>query len=348
MPSRNRTEMHIGLDLALETLNATPTNRLDPSAKDFFLNMTITEFVKSVIKKSNTPDEEKRVPFKILTYGDIISKYNDIYTLIKTDETLLPNTIIDNNFHQYTLPTDLFRFEASFASVRPIDCITYPAATAPTLANSSGAGTVDAGIHRYAVTFVYPTVETDIINTSVATITVDSNKNVDLTNIPLGLTGCTARKIYRTKLLGNWYVMYLVTTISNNTATTYTDSATDASLTTLYSGNSNDTQLPNVLLNTYDIIAFNNNPFGGKRKYIGTIIETPNYLRLYHNQRYAISKVGVIYVKRPAILSSIVTQCDLPEATHDQIITDTAKFISAATANGNYEQLLTEAKMQNQ
>lgn len=348
MPVRTRTDMHIGLDVALEVLNASPTNRLDPAIKDYFLNRTINEYVKGVIAKANKPDESKRVPLRTLTHGDILSKYNDIYTLIKIDESILPSTVIDNNFYQYTLPTDLLRFEASYTNVRPIDCITYPAATPPTLANSVGAGTVDAGAHKYAITFVYPTVETDIIASSIASITVSSSKNVELTNIPLGLTGCTARKIYRTKLLGNWYVMYLVATINDNITTIYTDSATDASLTTLYSGNTHDTQLPNLLLETYDIIAFNNNPYGGKKKYIGTILETNSTvlygtLRVYHNQRYAISRLGIIYIKKPATLTTGV-DCDLPVSVHDTIVDETAKFISAATVSGNYQQLLMEAK----
>ena len=343
MPARTRAEMHIGLDLALEVLNASPSNRMDPAIKDYFLNRTITEYIKEVIARANKPDESKRVPLKILTHGDILAKYNDIYTLIKIDESILPSTVIDNNFYQYTLPTDLLRFEASYTNVRPLDCITYAAATPPTLANSSGAGTVDAGAHKYAVTFVYPTVETDIIVSSIASITVGASKNVELTAIPIGETGCTARKIYRTKLTGNWYSMYYVGTISDNTTTVYTDSATDASLTIPYFGNTHDTQIPNLLLPLYDIIAFNDNPYGGKSKYIGTIIEN-SVLRVYHNQRYAISRLGIIYVKKPAVLAATPVNCDLPESVHDTIVDETAKFISAATVSGNYQQLLMEAK----
>ena len=358
MPLRTRADMHIGLDLALEILNATPTNRLDPAIKDYFLNRTITTFVKNVIAEANKPDESKRVPFRLLTYGDINNKYNDIYTLIKVDDTLLPITEIDNTFFQYILPTDLLRFETSFANVRPIDCIIYPSATKPTLANSVGAGTVDAGLHYYFVTYMYGTLETDINGVNVASLTVDASKNVELTAIPLGLSSCTARKIYRSKLNDPWYKAYLVTTLDNGvtqTTQTYTDTATDVSLTTLYSGNTNDTQLPNLLLNTYDIISFNSNPYGGSRKYIGTILETnPNtllsgYLKLYHLDRYAISKVGIIYIKKPAILTSSpeIRNCDLPESIHDNIVDETAKYIAAVTANNNYQTLLNEAK-QNQ
>lgn len=353
MPIRTRAEMHIGLDLILNVLNATPSNRLDPPVRDYFLNRTISEFVKNEIAKANKPDESKRIPFRILTSGDISTKYNNLYTLIKIDDNLLPiYPTIDNNFYQYILPTDLFRFETSFANVRPLDHITYPSASKPTLINSSG-GTVDAGIHNYFVTFVYPTVETDITGENVATITVGASNNIELSNIPLGLTGCTARKIYRNKLNTPWHKAYYVGTVSGNSTQIYTDSATDASLTILYTGNIYDTQLTNPLLDTNDIISFNNNPYGGKRKYIGTILETNSillsgYLRLYHLNRYAINKVGVIYIKKPAILTSSpsIIDCDLPGSVHDVIVEDTAKFISAAVNSGNYQQLLMEAKQQ--
>lgn len=345
MPIRTRAEMHIGLDLILNVLNATPSNRLDPAVKDYFLNRTISEFIKGEVDKVNKPDESKRVPFRILTYGDILNKYNNLYTLIKVDDTLRPLTIIDNNFYQYTLPSDLSRFEGSFANVRPLDCIIYPSAIAPIVANSTGAGTVTAGLHYYVITFVYPTLETDINGINVASVTITTSKNAELTAIPLGLADCTARKIYRTKVGDPWYKLYYVGTVSGNTTTIYTDSITDASLTIPYSGNLNDTQLFNALLNTYDIIAFNNNPYGGKRKYIGTIIDSTG-LKLYHNQRYVISKVGIIYLKKPTIITSSpdITICDLPESVHDNIVEDTAKFISAAVNSGNYQQLLMEAK----
>lgn len=349
MPIRTRADMHIGLDLALEVLDATPMNRLDPPIKDYFLNRTISEYVKNVVAKANEPDEAKRVPFRLLTHGDIVSKYNNLYTLIKIDDTLLPLTQIDNNFYQYTLPSDLFRFETSFANVRPIDCILYPSAGAPTLAAAAGTG-VDIGLHYYFVTFVYSTVETDINGINVSSITIAApNGYVNLTNLPVGATGCTARKIYRSRVGEAWYRGRLLTTISDNTTLTFQDTIADSALGALYIGNSHDTEITNPLLQTYDIISFNNNPYGGKRKYIGTILET-NGLRLYHLDRYAISKVGVIYIKKPAILTSSpgVVNCDLPESVHDKIVDDTAKFIAAATTSGNYQQLLMEAKKQNQ
>jgi len=346
MPTLTRNEMHINIDLAIKKLDSYPITILDPLVKDVFINRTIDEFINFTVNKSNFPDENKRVPFRILTYGDILSKYSSLYTLIKIDDTLLPLTPIDTNFYQYTLPSDLFKYEASFTNVRPIDCITYPSATALTATLGSGAGNVDDGKHYYFVTFIYSTLETDIngINVDDATVIAKGvNGKIELTAIPLGLTGCTARKIYRTKVGEAWYNGRLLTTISDNVTTIYTDNVADANLGALYSGNSNDTQLPNLLLDDYDIISFNNNPFGGGRQYIGTILETTG-LRLYHLGRYAISKVGIIYIKKPAILSSTITQCDLPELVHTTIVENTIKYIMTTVNNGSFDQIASQVK----
>ena len=348
MAIRTRADMHIGLDLMLNTLNATPTNRMDPVIKDYFLNDTIAKFVKKVINKVNAPDESKRVPFRILTYGDILNKYNDIYTLIKIDDSLVPISF-DNNTLLYTLPTDLFRFETSSIFVRPNNCITYPSAIAPTLSQGV-AGNVNVGLHYYFVTFLYGTVETDAVVTGVANTTIaTSAKQVAISNIPLGLTGCTGRKIYRTIAGGKWYEAKLLTTLANNSSTTYTDNTADASLGVAGFNNTHDTELQNVLISLYDRATFNNNPFGGKKKLIATYIDSTG-LKVDILNRYAVSKFNMIYIKKPAVLTSSPTiiNCDLPESVHDDIVEDTAKFIAAAVTSGNYEHILNEVKLRNQ
>ena len=267
---------------------------------------------------------------------------------IKVDEVNVPTLpLIDDNYSIYSLPTDLYRFETSYSYVRSLDCA-VTAATAPTVALAGvGAGNVDDGIHKYAITFVYPAGDTGLDYGSIATVTVtdkSTNGKVAITNIPLGSTGCTARKIYRTAAGGK--VLKLLATISDNTTTTYVgpDNTADASLGVVLPVTT-DIQLPNVLLNTYDIIPFNSNPYGGKGKYIGTILET-NGLQLHHLQRYYINRIGIIYIKNPAILISVPAEidCDLPGSVHDKIVEDTATFIAAAVANGSYEHLLNEAK----
>ena len=60
------------------------------------------------------------------------------------------------------------------------------------------------------------------------TASVTAYRTVNLTNIPIGPSGTTARKLYRTAAGGSQ--LKLVATIGNNTATTYQDTTTDASL----------------------------------------------------------------------------------------------------------------------
>jgi fibronectin-binding autotransporter adhesin len=99
---------------------------------------------------------------------------------------------------------------------------------APTLAIAAGGG-VDTGAHTYAITFVGQTGEETVAGTTAAISTTGGNNTVNLTAIPTGPSGTVSRKVYRSKV-GTTSPLFLVTTIANNSATTYSDTATDASL----------------------------------------------------------------------------------------------------------------------
>ena len=117
---------------------------------------------------------------------------------------------------------------------------TYAPATAPTAA--AGATGLLAGGYQYAVTFVTAYGETDFSPTS--TVLTVTSKQVNLTAVPVSSdTAVTSRKIYRTNgtVAG---VFYLVATISNNTATTYTDNMADSALPSQAASSANTTQAP--------------------------------------------------------------------------------------------------------
>lgn len=97
--------------------------------------------------------------------------------------------------------------------------------TAPTLA--VGAATGLTGTFYGKVTYVNDGAESNASDAS-SSVTV-SNQKITWT-IPTGPTGTTARKLYRTKNGGTTY--YLLTTISDNTTTSYTDTMADGSLVT--------------------------------------------------------------------------------------------------------------------
>lgn len=107
-----------------------------------------------------------------------------------------------------------------------------PAPTSPTvaLAVPDAPGNVDNGAHRYKVTFVTADGETEGGEASAAVTVADKTVNgqVSLTAIPLGGSLVTSRKLYRTVAAGSTYKF--LATLSNNTATTYTDNIADSAL----------------------------------------------------------------------------------------------------------------------
>lgn len=81
------------------------------------------------------------------------------------------------------------------------------------------------GTYYYAMTYVIDSVEV-VLGTVSNTVNV-SSKKIDL-DIPVGVSNCTERKIYRTEAGGS--ALKLVTTITDNTTLTFQDNIADGSL----------------------------------------------------------------------------------------------------------------------
>src|ERR1041385_2427052 len=96
-----------------------------------------------------------------------------------------------------------------------------------------GAGNLSNGVYSYKVTFVNALGES-VPSSASAPVTVTNNATngqISLANIPTSSDpSVTSRKLYRTVHDGSSYL--LLTTISDNTTTTYTDNIADGSLTT--------------------------------------------------------------------------------------------------------------------
>ena len=93
-----------------------------------------------------------------------------------------------------------------------------PPVAAVTYASDSGTGIT--GAFHYKITFVYYGFEESNAGPASLLHTV-TNKTINLTGIPTGSYGVTARKVYRDANDGNYL---LITTINDNTSTTYSDS----------------------------------------------------------------------------------------------------------------------------
>jgi hypothetical protein len=109
----------------------------------------------------------------------------------------------------YTFPTQ---------TIKSMGC--QPPGSAVTYAADSGTGLT--GSFHYKVTFLYYDLEESNGGTA-STLHTVANKTINLTAIPIGGYGVTARKIYRDANDGNYV---LIATISDNTTTTYADSTT--------------------------------------------------------------------------------------------------------------------------
>ncbi len=105
-----------------------------------------------------------------------------------------------------------------------------PTALTAALISPAAAGNVDNGAHRYVVTFVTAAGETEAgaVSSAVTVSDKTTNGKVALTAIPTGGSLVTSRKIYRTTAGGSTY--YLLTTLSDNSTTTYTDNTADSGL----------------------------------------------------------------------------------------------------------------------
>lgn len=100
--------------------------------------------------------------------------------------------------------------------------------TAPTATAVAGTG-LGVGVYQYAVTFIKQGQTGESLPSPTVTITTTSgNQAVNLASIPLGPVGTLQRKVYRTAVGAS--SLLLLTTLGDNTTTTYSDTATDASL----------------------------------------------------------------------------------------------------------------------
>lgn len=107
------------------------------------------------------------------------------------------------------------------------------AATATLVATATGS--LSDGAYLYKITYVTSSGETDVGTASASVTSDSSHRTINLTAIPTfsgsnanAASRVTARKIYRTAAGGSTYK--LVTTLADNTTTTYSDTLADGSL----------------------------------------------------------------------------------------------------------------------
>lgn len=88
--------------------------------------------------------------------------------------------------------------------------------------------TLGIGAYKYVYTWVSADSGETIAGPSTSITTTSGNQKVSLSGVTVGPTGTVARNIYRTVVGGSVYK--LLTTLSDNTTTTYSDATADGSL----------------------------------------------------------------------------------------------------------------------
>ena len=144
--------------------------------------------------------------------------------------------------------------------------IKFTSVTAPTACTASliatETGNVDNGSHYYKITYVNDTGETELGAASNSVTVDDTHKQVSLTDIPTSSSGSViARRIYRTKAGGSY--LYYLTTINDNTTTTYTDNKADADLGTEINNNRYNNTYGKVIIDGKVCLDIGNNVFVG-------------------------------------------------------------------------------------
>lgn len=134
-------------------------------------------------------------------------------------------TISDNTTTSYQ---DSIPDSSLGAAIPTSNTAGVPAPGAAAAATATGS-TLGVGVYLYQVTFTNAQGET-IGGREFTITTTTGNTNVSLTSVPLGPSGTVSRKIYRTAVGGASGTEKLVTTLADNTTTTYTDSTADGSL----------------------------------------------------------------------------------------------------------------------
>lgn len=107
------------------------------------------------------------------------------------------------------------------------DIVMSPPSSAATVAAPSAGGTLAAGAYTYQVTFVNAQGETTAGPASAGqtVVAASGNYTLALSAIPIGPTGTTSRKVYRSLNAGAYG---LVDTVADNTTTSWTDTGAAA------------------------------------------------------------------------------------------------------------------------
>ena len=307
MPQLTRNDMLIMLDSALEVFQGSQYNRLDNPLKDMWINATIDDFVKDVVDAANKPNPTKRLPMGVLLYNDIIAKYNEIRTLITPAE-------LANGSKEIYITVSAINGNGTQVTVTTTHYHGLRVGDRVTISGVTGGTGIFNG--TFAVS-------------SLPSISGDTN----FIFLSTGSGSATiTNAIVQYEYPRNYQAFILPTNL-------YHFETSESFVTPVECSVSKT--IPNLVPSVYDITSYNDNPFGGGGSKMATAI-FGNELRVYSLGRYNILRLTIIYIKAPAKLDDVPTNCDLPAPVHTKIVELTARKIAAFNNNENFQPIATE------
>lgn len=179
------------------------------------------------------------------TSEDIVSYGGKVYSHFLGTPTLIKSGLTPGKMQFAVVHNKLFMVNGLNYPIVYDGSVVYEMG-APSAMESSDIGN-PTGTYYYEMTYVTGSGE-ERIGTRSNTITV-TNKKIQLT-IPIGYSGTTSRKIYRTTNGGS--TPKLVTTIADNTTTSYLDNVSDGSLGADIGAINNECPKPYFIETSYD------------------------------------------------------------------------------------------------
>lgn len=117
-------EMHIGIDLGLQSINSNVFGNLQKEEKDFYINTTISEFIKAVLL------DEKNTIYNLITYADIRGYFEALQAYVKSVELDI-NVMLSERYVYGSLPSNNSMIELSSGNL--IDGVKYKVITADSI-----------------------------------------------------------------------------------------------------------------------------------------------------------------------------------------------------------------------
>lgn len=338
-------EMHIGIDLDLQKLNANVTSSIEPEEKDWFLTEEMFRFIKQRIRRISND--------KKLGLQEDQKRYDDLEDLITT--AILPVYIKDTNSVFTFLPANYF----SLINDRSLTKDLCGQAYSPIVSD----------ISLYTAFWEFPSNSTDLYKTMIIvlnSVTIfrvidyfpngipNESSRFELINLIIQTFNSIANfeckyESYQDKYkkgsivlastnnttftLKNTYNVTPVDQVFSITSTTYSKISTVVTAKE-HANRLSKTELIYSQLDT----SFDNTYYFSP---ISTLQKSK--LNAWHSKKFILSGLNIDYIRRPRKISLSLNQsCELSEDVHSEIVASTAKRLAGITQSEDYKNLINE------